>query len=104
VLHRLAVGQHKDTRHRLTSIGLLLDRGYGKPPQAVELQANLSGDLAINQRYSAEFEELRQELDPDEIRALWNEMHAVRQKYLAIARARAAAHRGSVEGTGEQKQ
>src|SRR5437867_13269722 len=35
-LHRLAVGPHNDTRARLTAIGLLLDRGYGRPPQDME--------------------------------------------------------------------
>lgn len=38
VLHRLATGLHRDTRARLTAIGLLLERGFGRPPQTVDIQ------------------------------------------------------------------
>lgn len=47
VLHRLAIGRHRDTRSRLTSIGLLLERGYGKPAQSVELQAKVEGAMTV---------------------------------------------------------
>ncbi len=39
--HRLATTPHQDTRSRLTAIGLLLDRGYGKAPQAIEHSGSL---------------------------------------------------------------
>ena len=35
-LHALAVGKHKDTRSRLVAIATLLERGFGKPPRALE--------------------------------------------------------------------
>jgi hypothetical protein len=35
-LHEIAVGKHKDARSRLTALSLLLERGFGKPPQAIE--------------------------------------------------------------------
>ena len=35
-LHQIAIGKHKDTRSRLTAIGTLLERVFGKPPQAIE--------------------------------------------------------------------
>jgi hypothetical protein len=35
-LHRLATGEHRDTRARLTAIGILLERGYGRAPQIID--------------------------------------------------------------------
>jgi hypothetical protein len=46
-LHALAVGKHHDTRSRLTAIAVLLERGFGKPPQALEHQ--LDGRLSLEQ-------------------------------------------------------
>ena len=40
ILHELAVGRRTNSRTRLTAIGLLLDRGYGKPAQTIDLQAS----------------------------------------------------------------
>lgn len=36
-LHELATGQHDNVTARLTAISVLLDRGYGKPPQDINL-------------------------------------------------------------------
>jgi hypothetical protein len=38
VLHRLAVGRHTDTRAKLVAIQLLLDRAFGRPVQAVDME------------------------------------------------------------------
>jgi hypothetical protein len=35
-LHHLAIGKHTDPRALLTAIGILLERGFGKPPQVIE--------------------------------------------------------------------
>lgn len=43
-LHKLAIGRHRDTRARLTAIGLLLDRGYGKVVERHEL--GIPGDFS----------------------------------------------------------
>lgn len=36
-LHALATRPHNNVKARLAAIGLLLERGYGKPPQELEL-------------------------------------------------------------------
>jgi hypothetical protein len=35
-LHDFAIGKHTDSRALLTAIGILLERGFGKPPQTIE--------------------------------------------------------------------
>ena len=35
-LHWLATSEHKDTRARLTAIQILMERGYGKPPEVID--------------------------------------------------------------------
>jgi hypothetical protein len=35
-LHHFAIGKHTDSRALLTAIGILLERGFGKPPQTIE--------------------------------------------------------------------
>lgn len=40
-LHALAVEPHDNINARLTAIGLLLDRGFGKPPQDLNLQGKV---------------------------------------------------------------
>lgn len=42
ILHDLAIGRRTNARVRLAAIGLLLDRGYGKPAQTIDLQANVA--------------------------------------------------------------
>jgi hypothetical protein len=42
-LHAIAVGEHDNVNARLTAIGILLERGFGKPPQDV----NLGGESPI---------------------------------------------------------
>jgi hypothetical protein len=41
ILHRLATDRRTNIRARLTAIGLLLDRWYGKALQTIDLQANV---------------------------------------------------------------
>ena len=41
-LHALATGEDTDTRAVLAAIGLLLERGFGKPPQTVEMHASVT--------------------------------------------------------------
>ena len=44
-LHALATGQHKDTKARLQAIGILLERGWGRPPQELDIH-QATGDVA----------------------------------------------------------
>ena len=41
-LHAIAVGQHKDARSRLTALSLLLERGFGRPPHAIEHSGSIA--------------------------------------------------------------
>lgn len=45
-LHQLATMPHDDPRVRMMAIGLLLERGFGKPPQDVNL-GNQDGNPLI---------------------------------------------------------
>ena len=39
-LHQIATHEFTDDRTRIAAIGVLLDRGFGKPPQAVNLEGS----------------------------------------------------------------
>jgi hypothetical protein len=41
-LHALATEPHKDTRARIAAIQILLERGYGKPPQDLNITAAIA--------------------------------------------------------------
>jgi len=36
-LHAMATGSHKDTKARLQAIAILLERGWGRPPQELDI-------------------------------------------------------------------
>jgi hypothetical protein len=73
-LHALATGPHKDTKARLQAIGILLERGWGRPPQELDIQsttADFTGltnaELAV--RASAILKQLQGATDDDRDRA-----------------------------------
>ena len=38
-LHAIATGEHKDTKAQLQAIGILLERGWGRPPQELDIHS-----------------------------------------------------------------
>jgi hypothetical protein len=41
-LHALATGEHSNPRAMLAAIAVLLERGFGKPPQTVDMHASVT--------------------------------------------------------------
>ena len=59
-LHALAVGEHKDSRSRLAAIDILLERGFGKPPQPIEHSGSIGSTVDMStDDVLAELDELR---------------------------------------------
>jgi hypothetical protein len=59
-LHALAVEPHKDTRSRLAAIDILLERGFGKPPQPIEHSGSIGSTVDMStDDVLAELDELR---------------------------------------------
>jgi hypothetical protein len=50
-LHALAVGEHDNFSARLSAINILLDRGWGRPPQAVTLGGQLDTVTTVVHRH-----------------------------------------------------
>jgi len=42
ILHDIAAKPHKDVKTRITALGMLLDRGWGKPKEHIQLEGSLS--------------------------------------------------------------
>jgi hypothetical protein len=61
-LHAIAIGRHKDTRNRLTAIGTLLERGFGKPPQAIEHSGNIGRVPDVSKMSDQELEQRTEQL------------------------------------------
>jgi hypothetical protein len=54
------VGEHKDTRSRLAAIDILLERGFGKPPQPIEHSGSIGSSSEMStEDVLAELDELR---------------------------------------------
>src|SRR3954468_17665511 len=62
-LHDIATKPHKDRKARLAAINMLLDRGYGKPPQAIEVAQSAGPTIPIEQLTDKEFALLEQFYD-----------------------------------------
>ena len=41
-LHQIAVDPHRDTRSRINALEILLDRGYGRAPQEIQLSGSVA--------------------------------------------------------------
>ena len=50
-LHTLATLPHDDPRVRMMAIGLLLERGFGKPPQDVNVAAEVKAQTTVIHEY-----------------------------------------------------
>lgn len=50
-LHTLATLPHDDPRVRMMAIGLLLERGFGKPPQDVNVAGELKTQTTVVHEY-----------------------------------------------------
>ncbi len=50
-LHAIATEEHKNVMARMQAIGVLLERGFGKPPQDVNLKGQLDTRTTVNHHY-----------------------------------------------------
>jgi hypothetical protein len=69
-LHALATGPHKDTKAQLQAIGILLERGWGRPPQELDIHstaADFTGltDAELAARASVILKKLQGATDDD---------------------------------------
>ena len=71
-LHQIAITPHKDVQTRLLAIGMLLDRGWGKPLQELDLtyrddDSNLDNvsDAELRRRAQALLQQLTDQADAE---------------------------------------